>query len=106
MYYDKGKYESLIMNSPLFDIDKEQETTAYKRESYKMAEYLYCYLLAINERDYEPYGSEIMDVATRCINNFDSSKASSFSILIPHGNKSILTYWEKRLVTNGSMVLG
>lgn len=74
MYYDRGKYESLIMNSPLFDIDKEQETTAYKRESYKMAEYLYCYLLAINERDYEPYGSEIMDVATRCINNFDSSK--------------------------------
>ena len=74
MYYDKGKYESLIMNSPLFGIDKEQETTAYKRESYKMVEYLYCYLLAINERDYEPYGSEIMDVATRCINNFDSSK--------------------------------
>lgn len=35
MYYDKGKYESLIMNSPLFGIDKEQETTAYKRESYK-----------------------------------------------------------------------
>lgn len=71
---EKGKYESLIMNSPLFGIDKEQETTAYKRESYKMVEYLYCYLLAINERDYEPYGSEIMDVATRCINNFDSSK--------------------------------
>ena len=38
MYYDKGKYESLIMNSPLFGIDKEQETTAYKRESYKMVE--------------------------------------------------------------------
>jgi len=74
MYYDKSKYESLIMNSPLFGIDKEQETTAYKRESYKMVEYLYCYLLAINERDYEPSGSEIMDVATRCINNFDSSK--------------------------------
>ena len=74
MYYDKSKYESLIMNSPLFGIDKEQETTAYKRESYKMVEYLYCYLLAINERDYEPCGSEIMDVATRFINNFDSSK--------------------------------
>lgn len=56
MYYDKSKYESLIMNSPLFGIDKEQETTAYKRESYKMVEYLYCYLLAINERDYEPSG--------------------------------------------------
>lgn len=39
MYYDKGKYESLIMNSPLFGIDKEQKTTAYKRESYKMVEY-------------------------------------------------------------------
>lgn len=106
MYYDKGKYESLIMNSPLFGIDKEQETTAYKRESYKMVEYLYCYLLAINERDYEPYGSEIMDVATRCINNFDSSKGYSFTILIPLGNKSILTLWEKRSATNVSTVLG
>lgn len=74
MHYDKDKYESLILNSPLFSIDKEQENVAYKRESYKMVEYLYCYLLAINERDYEPYGSEIMEVATRCINNFDSSK--------------------------------
>lgn len=74
MYYDKGKYESLIMNSPLFSINREQEISAYKRESYKMVEYLYCYLLAINERDYEPYGSEIMEVATRCISNFDPSK--------------------------------
>ena len=74
MHYDRGKYESLIMNSPLFGIDKEEETTAYKRESYKMIEYLYCYLLATNERDYEPYGSEIMEVATRCISNYDPSK--------------------------------
>lgn len=70
MHYDKGKYRSLITDSPLFDIDKEQETVAYKRESYKMVEYLYCYLLAINEHAYEPYGSEIVKVATRCINNF------------------------------------
>lgn len=74
MHYDKGKYRSLITDSPLFDIDKEQETVAYKRESYKMVEYLYCYLLAINERAYEPYGSEIVEVATRCINNFEASK--------------------------------
>ena len=74
MDYDKGKYESLIMNSSLFCIDKEQEATAYKRESFKMMEYIYCYLLAINEEDYMPYGTEIMDVATRCINNFDPSK--------------------------------
>lgn len=74
MYYDKEKYVSLIMNSPLFGIDKERETTVYKRESYKMLGYLYCYLLAINERNYEPYGSEIMEVAMRCINSYDSSK--------------------------------
>ena len=62
------------MNSPLFSLDKETEYTAFKRESYRMIEYLYCYLLSINEKEYEPYGCEITEVATRCINNFDADK--------------------------------
>lgn len=74
MYYDRSKYESLIINSPLFEIDKATEPTAYSRESYKMIEYLYCYLLSINEHEYEPYGYEITEVATRCIRNYDASK--------------------------------
>lgn len=74
MYYDKKKYEQLILESPLFSLDKESEYTAFKRESYRMIEYLYCYLLSINEKEYEPYGCEITEVATRCISNYDSSK--------------------------------
>ena len=76
MHYDKSKYEILIKESSLFEIDKESSPTAHARESYKMVEYLYCYLLAINTSAYEPYGSEIMEVATRCIKNFDASKGT------------------------------
>jgi len=74
MHYDKTKYESLISMSPLFTLDKEREPIAYKREAYRMVEYLYCYLLAVRRTDYEPYGCEIMEVATRCIKNFDNTK--------------------------------
>lgn len=74
MKYDKRLFEERIISSPLFSLDRETEITAYKRESYKMVENLYCYLMAVNERDYEPYGCEIMEVATRCINNYDASK--------------------------------
>lgn len=74
MYYERAKYEALISSSCLFKLDRETEKTAYKREAYKMVEYLYCYLLSINEHDYEPYGCEIMEVATRCIANYDPKK--------------------------------
>lgn len=74
MYYDKQKYEQLILESTLFSLDKETEYTAFKRESYRMVEFLYCYLLSINEKEYEPYGCEITEVAIRCISNFDSNK--------------------------------
>lgn len=76
MHYDKMKYESLISASPLFTFDKECEPIAYKREAYRMVEYLYCYLLAVRRIDYEPYGCEIMEVATRCIKNFDNTKGA------------------------------
>jgi len=73
MAYDKKKYEELINASKLFEIDKESQSAVYRKESLKMVEYLYCYLLAVNESKYEQYGCEIVDVATRCINGFDGS---------------------------------
>lgn len=71
MSYDKGKYESLIEESVLFSIDKDSQKSLYKRESLKLVEYLYCYLLSVNRDKYESYGCEIVDVATRCINAYD-----------------------------------
>lgn len=73
MTYDKEKYEKLIQESPLFTLDKATQISAYKREALKMVEYLYCYLLSINQSKYDPYGCEIVDVATRCINGYDQS---------------------------------
>ncbi len=74
MGYDKDKYERLIQSSSLFSIDQEKENAAFKREARKMIEYLYCYLLSINETKYEPFGAEIVDVSTRCIKNYSSDK--------------------------------
>ena len=74
MQYEKQKYENLISESPLFLLDREREYAAFKRESYRMIELLYCYLLSINQYEYEPYGCEITEVAIRCISNYDGSK--------------------------------
>ena len=74
MGYNKAEYERLITESKLFSLNKETESVAFRKESYKMVEYLYCYLLAQNEKKYEPFGCEITEVAVRCINNYDESK--------------------------------
>jgi len=74
MVYDKKKFEQRIQESPLFSLDKQTEYVAFKKEFYRMLEYLYCYLMATNEKEYEPYGCEITEVATRCINNFDATR--------------------------------
>lgn len=73
MVGDKEKYEKLITDTPLFGLDKDKQSVLYRKESLKLVEYLYCYLLAINKDKYEPYGCEIVDVATRCINGYDGS---------------------------------
>lgn len=44
MYYEKSECERLIEESPLFQLDKELEPSAYRAASLKMVEYLYCYL--------------------------------------------------------------
>lgn len=71
---DRDKYERRIKDSQLFLIDRETEYSLYKRESYRMIENLYCYLMAINKYKYEPYGCEITEIATRCINNYECEK--------------------------------
>lgn len=68
--YDKDEYEQLIDSSLLFTLNREIEHVAYRREVLKMVEYLYCYLMAIDSRKYEPYGVEIVDTAKRCIENY------------------------------------
>ena len=70
--YNKDEYEKLIDESNLFSIDKEKQRSLYKREALKMVEYLYCYLLAIKQQQYEPYGMEIVATAKRCIENYKS----------------------------------
>lgn len=67
---NKEKYAGLISRSPLFSLDKEKDANAYKRESLKMVEYLYCYLMAVNSDKYEEYALEITNTAERCINNY------------------------------------
>lgn len=74
MHSDKTKYEKLIAESPLFELDKKTQYTAYTAESRKMVKYLYLYLMAINAEKYREYGLEITEVSTRCIHGFDGEK--------------------------------
>ena len=74
MHSDKVKYEKLIAESPLFELDKKTQYTAYTAESRKMVKYLYLYLMAINAEKYGGYGLEITEVSTRCIQSFDGEK--------------------------------
>lgn len=74
MEYNKIEYERKITESKLFSLNKTTESAAFRKESYKMVEYLYCYLLAQNKKKYEPFGCEITEVAIRCINKYNESK--------------------------------
>lgn len=76
MHYDKKEYERKIEESSLFSLDRDIQYTAYKKESLKMVEYLYCYLLSINENKYADYGYEITVIAERCIKSYDASKGA------------------------------
>lgn len=71
-----GKEECIqrISSSPLFSLNRSLEPTAYKRETEKMAGYLFQYTLCVNEKLYSEYGTEIFETALRCIKNYDRSK--------------------------------
>ena len=68
------KYEKLIDDSVLFDINKDREPSKHQRESSQMVKYLYCYLMAINASKYEKYALEIVETAGVCIKNYDKTK--------------------------------
>ena len=64
----KEIYEKKIAESPVFSLDKD--TVAYANAVLELKKNLYLYVLSWNKEKYMEYGLEIMDVATRCINNY------------------------------------
>lgn len=78
----RSDYERLIDESILFSLDKEREQSAYRRESLKLVDYLYRYLMEINQKKYEPYGLEIVETANYCIKNFDATSGRFLNYFI------------------------
>lgn len=76
MGYNETIFEKKILESPLFELDRETQYTAYKNEALKMVGYLYSYLMARNAAKYEDYGLEITKISKRCIKNFDGEKGN------------------------------
>ena len=74
MRYDRKEYEIKIADSPLFSLNKETQYNDYKKEAFKMVEYIYCYLCSGNNEKYVDLGCEIVEFANRCINSYDISK--------------------------------
>ena len=70
MAKDKTEYEKLIRSSTLFTLDRDTQSTAFRREALKMHENLYLYLMSINSEKYAEFGLEIIETANRCIKNY------------------------------------
>lgn len=82
---DRQKYEEKIEHSPLFSL--ERGTSAYERELYNMEEYLYRYLMAVDETKYGPWGCEIVETSIRCIRSYDPER----SVFLHYFNRA----WKK-----------
>ena len=67
-------YENEILNTRLFDLDREQQYVAYRSEMMKLTENLYKYVVSSNPTEYREYGCEIFEVITDCIKAFDKNK--------------------------------
>lgn len=76
--FSKSEYKALIESSTLFSLDPEREANAYRREKYKMVDYLAKYLFAINEEEYTQYGEAIWKLSERCIKYYDASTGVPF----------------------------
>ncbi len=68
MYENKENYEAKIKASPLFSLEKG--TAAYNTELHKMQEYVYCYLMRVNESKYGEFALEIFNTLNSCIKNY------------------------------------
>lgn len=75
---EKAKYRRLIEGSPLFDLDREKDYSAYRRELNNMREYLYHYVTTGNEKKYEVYGSYIIETADDCIRGYNRENGVPF----------------------------
>ena len=70
----KEEYIQRINESPLFSLDKQREAIAYRREALKVVEYIFGYLLCVNEDLYSQYGLEITETVKRCIKFYELGK--------------------------------
>lgn len=99
--------EQLITTSPLFDINKDLEPTRYRRESLKLVEHLYQYLIAQNPKKYSDFGLEIAETATNCIKNYQKERGE----FLHYFNKAFSNAYRKSIQeraqsqSNGGMVV-
>ncbi len=76
MRENKEYYIDKINNSSVFSLDKETEYAAYRTAANRLIENISNYLLMFYKNDYEDYGLEIVETATRCIKNYNNDKGS------------------------------
>lgn len=74
--FTREEYESLINNSPLFEIDKESSPALYKSERYNFLTLLteYYSRYAYQKKELEEYSLTLMETAIECIKYYDRSK--------------------------------
>lgn len=74
--FDREQLKLNIETSPLFGLNREDEPTLYKREANKMVEYVFSYMLAVNDEVNSQYGMEIANLVVRCIHYYSTEKGS------------------------------
>lgn len=74
--YTREEFENLINNSPLFDVDKINNSELYKSEKYKFTELLtqYYQVYIYPHKLLEDYSYTLIETATECIKYYDRAK--------------------------------
>ena len=74
--YTGEEFENLINNSPLFDVDKINNSELYKSEKYKFTELLaqYYQVYIFPHKPLEDYSYTLIETATECIRYYDRAK--------------------------------
>lgn len=74
--YTREEFENLINNSPLFDVDKENNPKVYETEKYALftmiTDYYRAYIMPY--KPLEDYSFTLIEVAAECIKYYDKSK--------------------------------
>lgn len=66
-------YENEINNSPIFELDREKEPSAYEREKNRLIENIYLYKMEENPAN-EEFGLEIVETVGACLGSFEKGK--------------------------------